>query len=513
MRKEVERKIFIEKLPMKYGVGSNKNVLIIDWEKSAGYKINFIYDNINSFIEIVSYNKKNSMVKIKYENEEFNIASGNLKKCKLGSILGKTTSRFKIEIGTIFKDDKRNITILNREYRVSYDKNNRKYNEKWYQYHCNKCKYKGWIIEGSLMRNYGCSACCRTPRSIILGINTIWDTDPWMIPIVGEEIAKTYIHGSIDNVKVKCLECGRIKNKRIYDIYKYHSIGCQCGDGFSYGHKYIYNLFVQLNQNFKDNYSFDWCKFYNIYKQKETTGEYDFVLEDNKLIIEVDGGFHRRDNMMNGQTKEESLWIDKEKDKLAEEQGYKVIRISDEGEFKDNIFKSDLVYLFNLDSIDWIKCEEFALSNRVREACDLWNTRKYHETTVNIANKMNLTNVTISKWLKKGNKLGWCIYNSKEELKKCGIRSGTKTGKQILMLKNGFFIGIFPSGHKLEEKSELLFNTKLFNSNICATCRGEKSKYKGYEFKYVQDLTSEEYLKYDIANKLKDLDISEEQIK
>ena len=41
---------------------------------------------------------------------------------------------------------------------------------------------------------------------------------------------------------------------------------------------------------------------------------------------------------MSGQTKEESQWIDNKKDELALKNGYKIIRISDEGDIKENIY-------------------------------------------------------------------------------------------------------------------------------------------------------------------------------
>src|SRR5574344_202584 len=37
---------------------------------------------------------------------------------------------------------------------------------------------------------------------------------------------------------------------------------------------------------------------------------------------------------------------------------------------KNNIFESKLNEIFDLSKIKWDECEEFALSNRVKEACD-----------------------------------------------------------------------------------------------------------------------------------------------
>ena len=397
----------------------------------------------------------------------------------------------------MLKNDKRDITIIDREYRKIKSKPNKKgkiYIEKrkFYKYKCNKCGYdEGWAKESDLLKGNGCSCC--NGKIVVYGINSIYDTTPWMVKcFINPEDAKLYASQSNDKIKVKCPYCGRIKNKKIQinSIYKQHSIGCSyCGDGISYGHKYMFNLFTQINQKFIDNYTFDWCKFYNHYKNKEVSGEYDFVLGQNKLIIEVDGGFHRKDNTMSGQTKEESRFIDDEKDRLAQEQGYKMIRISDECDFKQNILDSDLSKIFDLFNIDWLKCEEFALSSRVKEACNL-KKNSPRMSTVEIGKIMNLSHNTIITYLKKGSKLSWCEYNPKEERKKgldIGLKMARKiNSKPIKMFKDGYFLGEFPSSAYLERKSEELFGVKLLNSNVLNVCSGKYKTYKGFTFRYIE---------------------------
>ncbi|WP_297419303.1 hypothetical protein [Clostridium sp.] len=86
----------------------------------------------------------------------------------MGKLLGKYTNEFKVKIDTIFKDNKRNLIVHNREYR----KNKKGENEKWYKYKCNKCGYnEGWVIEHSLLSGCGCSCCAN--RTIIENINSI----------------------------------------------------------------------------------------------------------------------------------------------------------------------------------------------------------------------------------------------------------------------------------------------------------------------------------------------------
>jgi hypothetical protein len=331
-----------------------------------------------------------------------------------------------------------------------------------------------------------------------------------MIPYIGEECAKTHTHYSSEKIFVFCSECKKRKNTKmiINNIYKRHSIGCQCGDGFSYGHKYTFAILTQLHQEFIDNYIFDWCKFYNPYKNKEVSGEYDFVLEYIKTIIEVDGNFHRKDNNMSGQTKEESKFLDDEKDRLANEHGYRVIRIiydDDNFNIKENIVKSDLNELFDVSKIDWLKAEEFACSNRIKEACELWNRKIY--TTKEIAKIMKLDYSSIINYLNKGDKLKFCNYDGKIELKQKVIKLKPNS-KQVLIFKNEVCLNIFSSCVELEKKSLNIFNIKLLQDEISQVCNGRKSQYKGFTFKYIKNLTQEEYIKYDIENKLKELNKS-----
>ena len=93
------RKVFLENLPIKKQ--GKKNV--IDWKNSVGYKVHFIYDDIEGDIEIIDYisgNRKNkSKILLTYKNKELYIFPCHFRKSKIGSLLNKRTSDFKLEIG------------------------------------------------------------------------------------------------------------------------------------------------------------------------------------------------------------------------------------------------------------------------------------------------------------------------------------------------------------------------------------------------------------------------------
>ena len=65
---------------------------------------------------------------------------------KFGGILNEVTKSFKLKIGDEIKDEGRDITIIDREYRER-NTDGKYRNDKWYKYRCNKCGWdEGWIV-------------------------------------------------------------------------------------------------------------------------------------------------------------------------------------------------------------------------------------------------------------------------------------------------------------------------------------------------------------------------------
>ena len=490
------RKVFLEELPHG-GYGLNDNV--INWKNSIGHKVKFIYDDINGYIEILNYNTKTNKLKIKYNNKEYNIYIGTLLSCELGNVLCKITKNFKIEIGQTFRDDKRDLTIIDREYRGRY---------KYYKYKCNKCGWdEGWLDESKLLHGTGCSCCAK--RTMVVGINTLYDTDPWIIPYIGEEVAKRSFCNSKEKIYPICPYCGRKSKKKctIKSIYYQHGFKCSCSDNCSKISKFIFCVLEQLLEQNKIN-DFELEKKYNwnryvTFDKKEHQASIDFIvyLNNREIPIEADGGFHRQDNTMNGQTKEESQYIDKQRDNnCLKYLGEETIRISDKGNIKQNILNSKLSELVDLSKINWNKALEYSCSNLIKIACE-YKKNNPNLTASEIGKLMNRHNGTIVKWLKIGNELGWCNYNAKEESSKS---SKINSSIPIICLQTG---QIFLSAKECERQSLDIFNKQLKARSINSVCNNQRKTHKGYSFKKIKDLTEEEYIKYDIENKLKELKI------
>ena len=110
-----------------------------------------------------------------------------------------------------------------------------------------------------------------------------------------------------------------------------------------------------------------------------TFGISDFVIEQDKLIIEMDGAFHFRDCVNNKCSLDERIHSDNMKDNLSLINGYTTIRIkSDISDFdyiKNNII-SRLNDIYNLNNINWDIIKEYAQSNLVQNVCMYKNINK-----------------------------------------------------------------------------------------------------------------------------------------
>lgn len=475
MSKEISKNINLEILPTMYGVRGNKNKIIIDWENSIGCRLNFIYDDIKGELEIISYETKKAIVKIKYKNKEYEIASGNLKKCKLGVILNKFNKEYKYNVGDIITDEKGKGLILK-------------------QIKIGKHKTRGYLIE--------------------------------------------------------CLDCHNTYKRSEYHIQDRDGFKCTiCSDGNKYPSKFVYNLLKQLNIDFDTEYSPSWCKYKLNNKTKQ--GRYDFLFELNKeqYVIETDGKQHTEEQSENSnwnKTLSQQQYIDSEKDKLANEHNIKVIRIdcklSDLKYMKESITNNrELNELFDFNYIDWLQCEEFALSNRVKEACDLWNSgikttkeiakiMKLAQGTINrylqqgyelkwcdyrkpkILAQYNIEKVskiwesgihnikeicaitklyerTVNKYLKEGEKQGICTYNPQKEIMRTISTNWNNNMKQFICVENG---KIFENAKECIDYFNKIHDIQLIQSSISSVCLNKSLHHKGYHFKYTLDLTEEE---------------------
>ncbi len=410
---------------------------------------------------------------------------------------------YKLNVGDRLKNDKRDLIITNRKI---VDKNYIKKNGKpfvqrqvFYQFTCNKCGYDSggyykngiyydeyWIEQGNLTnREDNCPCCRNVPQITVPHINSIISNKEteWMISYFqgGCDEAKMYTPHSNQKIYPICPDCKRIKDRKISvnQLNRDKSCHCICGDGVSYPNKYGFELFnnqlFDQIQNFNREYQPEWAKpyYYDFYFEKE----------NKRYICEFDGGLghgkeiHRSSN----KTIEDSILIDKVKDKLAKENGIHLIRIdtsiSDSIYISNNILKSELCNIIDFSNVDFQKCDEFACSNLVKNICfDFENSTM---TNSDLSEKYKLSIPTIIEYIKHGRSIGWC--KRKHIMPKPPIMNPHK----IRMFYNDENSEIFESAKYLEEISTEKFGIKLRKGSIHKVCNGTNKTYYGYKFEYV----------------------------
>lgn len=277
--------------------------------------------------------------------------------------------------------------------------------------HCKKCGATYTLKRGILQLYRGCSVC--NGKRVIVGINDIATTDSWMVKYFkNKEDSHTYTRTSNVKVDLICPYCKK-ETKMLLSNLGRRGFVCQyCDDGISYPNKFIRNLLYEMDvENLQFEYSPDWIK-------PRRFDSY-FELNGNKYIVEMDGGFHFKGTAFKARskTKEEIQQNDREKQQKAEERGIEVIRINcnDDKIVEDEIVKSKLNELFNLNNFDFTECKIKSSTSELLSVCNGWNDG-LSVSELSIKHKYN--KITIVKWLKSGVTLGLCNYSKEESLKR-----------------------------------------------------------------------------------------------
>lgn len=277
-----------------------------------------------------------------------------------------------------------------------------------------------------ILNNGGCGVC--HGLQVCEGYNDIATTNPYIASLFENyEETKKYTEWSNHKVNFKCPNCGNIRNKIISQVSRDGNLSCPvCGDGYSYPNKFIYNSLLQI----KDKLDFlnrefapDWCSF--SFRGTTKTGKYDiyFCVSGNKYIIEMDGGLGHGNNVIGDISREESLYIDNEKDKLAIKNDISVIRINCEygrdNRFEyivNNIYESELSNILPLNLIDFNKADKDSQNSLLIDACNMWNDG--HKVSDIIA-KLDIVSSTVTNYLQKGSEIGLCKnYSSEQSMKR-----------------------------------------------------------------------------------------------
>ena len=403
------RKVFLDDLPHTY-----KGV---NWSKSIGYQVKFIYDDVDGKCAIINYNKNKQQLQLKYKNEMYLIRTCDFVRCRIGTVLNIIRShKYKYCVGDIVNGLK-----IIKQIRIKHGK----YTNKGYKYQCLKDNYVGIIDEYNLKNGVSCPVC--TGLIAWIGHNDVETVRPDVLnwAINQDEIKNLLPHSAIE-IECKCPICKKDLGKRKINDISNGVVACPyCSDGISYPNKILHNLVVQLClynniklSNFE--HSEPWYKYKDmIGKTHKGYMDWYCIFNNKKYDIEMDGGIgHGHENTLSNQNSTESAFIDNQKDEIAKKYNVYSIRI-DCCYGKQNILSpfeyiklhiiNKLCLIFDLTKIDWNEIEKSSAKSLVVESCNLWN-QGIHSTS-QIGNKLNIHSSTVIRYLKNGTEFGWCDYN------------------------------------------------------------------------------------------------------
>lgn len=448
-----------------------KSQNMYDWKNSVGCKLLFQYGEHTGYIEIKDYITNKYKLLISVNGKEKEIFPNNLLNLAIGDIFYGRTYDFKYEIGYVFGHENNKMKIISR-YRES---------RKMYHAKCLICGYKKCALEHHIKENKGCPVCDN--KIVVKGINDIWTTNPKLAELLVNP-EEGYMYTENSNVKLiwKCPNCGKNTEPLYVNNVNHYGLSCKfCSDGFSYPNKFIKNLLVQLNVNFKSEKKFKWSD----------NKIYDFYLPNQNCIIEAHGEQHYNiDGFYNlgGRTLEEEQTNDLYKEKLAKDNGiehYITIdcRYSDAEYIYNNIISSKLSMFFDMSQLDYNYLGILSEKNIFLQVVNL-----YKETDCNfekIMKDLNISYNSINRYLNRAEKLGLIKYDKKKNQiiasQKRKIIIYQKYAKPIICLENGYVFG----NHTIASKNSLeVFGFHISSSGISISANKNKSVYK-LHFQYI----------------------------
>lgn len=256
----------------------------------------------------------------------------------------------------------------------------------------------------------GCPVCNRGRNAIVVGVNDLYTANPDVASmLVDKELGYKVTKGSEIRADWNCPCCkSLVKDKPIYQVTTF-GLACPfCSDYISYSEKFTISLLNQLNIEYDIHKTFPWSD----------RKEYDFYISNYKngmsCILEVHGEQHYTNKFM-GRKIIDQQKNDNYKMQIAKENGIKYyFQIncyhSDLEWVKSNIISSDFLSQDQIDKIDWVECNRYALySSNVVKACELFN----EDVGVgDISKILKHSKPTIRKYLKRGAIIGLCNYAS-----------------------------------------------------------------------------------------------------
>ena len=353
--------------------------------------------------------------------------------------------------------------------------------------HCSKCNF---IFKRSYDNLFGktflgCPVCNNVKISYaIKGYNDLWTTHPEVANLLKDKAwGYTHTYNTHEKTDFICPHCGKILNKLpSLIVNKNGKITCNyCSDGISYPEKFFMAMLMQLNvDDYIPQLNASDYRWINKYK-------YDFYLKHINCIVETHGLQHYENSIYGNVDKQ--IQIDIKKKKLALENGIDLYieldcRYSNVDWIKNSILNSELSRIFDLSNIDWNECGKQANNSLMVEICRVYNNEK--TLIPNLAKKFNLSDVSILKYLNKGNELGLCDFDA-EKNKSYAHSEAWKTSTKLQEQKTPVYcheLGII-----VESQNEA---KRKYNAyNLRKVCGNPNRTSGGYHWSFIWQLSED----------------------
>lgn len=353
--------------------------------------------------------------------------------------------------------------------------------------HCNtqKVRSKSVFEKALFICPNECNGVKHHTTIVLKGVNDIATTHPHLVKyLLNENDKHRFTANSERKIKIKCLNCGEVKERTLSALTQ-EGVACAvCSDGISFPEKFIINLLRHLGVAYQKEKSFN-----------NSRKRYDFYIPKLNMIIEAHGEQHYR-SVFKNRTVEEEQKNDKDKRDFAMQNGIEHYieldcRESTLAWIKNSIMNSCLPQLlkFNEEGVDWVDIVEKSSNSLFKEVCD------YHKleggSVGEIADIFELASSTVTKYLKEGTKLGWCDYGSGEKKQARRI----KTSKPVMGInketgENFSFVSVGQAMLWILETT--IGKPKRYNKSnsisyyITKCAKGEMESAYGYTWHYIE---------------------------
>jgi hypothetical protein len=418
--------------------GTKISVNVEDLSYGSGVKVTKICDEINCLRNVP--NQSYASI-INYRNN----GDGKDRCFKCGrDKAGRTIlDNVKYENSLEYYAIKNNREYLLKEYSLKNEKEPKYINKStgaMCTWNCLTCKSEYEM--GVSHRTNGGNNCpfCRGLR--VNNTNCLWTKNPTISSLLlNNKDGYNVTESSAKKLKFKCPNCNYVDSKCISNVVSQGFSCNRCSDGISYPEKFVTCLLNQLKVEYEREKVFSWSNFPQ-QGQGCVTGRriYDFFLPDYNCIIETHGEQHYRETFssfksIRTKTLEDQIDNDKFKQQLAKDNGIKNYIVidcykSEKDYIKESIENSLIAQLFDLNIVNWVECDAWAVKSMVKEVCEYWEK---NDVSLNeVAEHFKIKRGTLWRYLSKGAELNWCDY--------VPIKGGANKKSVVQLTLNGEFI-------------------------------------------------------------------------